>query len=86
MKLRSRIRHMRARWWVLNGVIVLALAGAGSTTTASTAAFTIVSTDAWTVDLSVGEADVALIEANDQVELSLDDGGCCRCRSARGTL
>ncbi|WP_104129784.1 efflux RND transporter periplasmic adaptor subunit [Cryobacterium sp. N21] len=51
-----------------------AAAGAGSTTTASSTAFTIVGTDAWTVDLTVGEADVALIAANDQVELSLDDG------------
>jgi macrolide-specific efflux system membrane fusion protein len=42
--------------------------------TSSSAAFTIVGTDAWTVDLTVGEADVALIAANNQVELSLDDG------------
>jgi len=49
-------------------------AASGGTATASSAAFTIVGTDAWTVDLTVGEADVALIEANDQVELSLDDG------------
>ncbi|TFB77438.1 RND transporter [Cryobacterium glaciale] len=51
-----------------------AAAGAGATTTASTAAFTIVGTDSWTVNLTVGEANAALIAANDQVELSLDDG------------
>ncbi|SEM71614.1 efflux RND transporter periplasmic adaptor subunit [Cryobacterium luteum] len=51
-----------------------AAAGTGGTTTASTAAFTIVGTDSWTVDLTVGEADAALIAADNQVELSLDDG------------
>ena len=48
--------------------------GAGATTTASSAAFTIVGTDSWTVDFTVGETDAALIAADNQVELALDDG------------
>lgn len=50
----------------------------GSTSTSSsgssdTAAFTIVGTDAWTVEVSVGESDVATIETGDQVEMTSDD-------------
>jgi len=45
-------------------------ASSGST---DVAAFTIVGTDAWTVDVSVGEADVASIATGDQVEMTSDD-------------
>ncbi|MFE5291186.1 efflux RND transporter periplasmic adaptor subunit [Isoptericola sp. NPDC056618] len=45
----------------------------GSSDTADSAAFTIVGTDAWTVDVSVGEADVASIATGDQVEMTSDD-------------
>ncbi|WP_294179834.1 efflux RND transporter periplasmic adaptor subunit [uncultured Schumannella sp.] len=41
---------------------------------ASAAAFTIVGTDAWAVDVTVGEADVALLAVGNQVELATDDG------------
>jgi macrolide-specific efflux system membrane fusion protein len=37
-------------------------------------AFTIVGTDAWRVDATVGESDVALIAAGDAVHLTTDDG------------
>ncbi|MBN0039155.1 HlyD family efflux transporter periplasmic adaptor subunit [Cellulosimicrobium cellulans] len=50
--------------------------GSGSSASSGssdTAAFTIVGTDAWTVDVSVGEADVATIETGDQVEMTSDD-------------
>jgi len=48
--------------------------GSGSSgSTDATAAFTIVGTDAWTVDVSVGEADVASVEKGDQVEMTSDD-------------
>lgn len=47
--------------------------GSSSTSgSASTAAFRIVATDAWQVEVSVGEADVTAIEQGDQVELSSD--------------
>lgn len=46
----------------------------GAETTASTGAFTIVGTDAWRVDVTVGESDVALIAVGNQVELTTDDG------------
>ena len=46
--------------------------GANGDTTAS--AFTIVGTDSWRVDATVGEADVALIAAGDAVHLTTDDG------------
>lgn len=46
-----------------------------TTTTSSTVAFTIVGTDSWTVDVSVGESDVATIETGDQAELTSDDLG-----------
>ncbi|MFE5340697.1 efflux RND transporter periplasmic adaptor subunit [Isoptericola sp. NPDC056578] len=45
----------------------------GSTGSTDAAAFTIVGTDAWTVDVSVGEADVASIATGDQVEMTSDD-------------
>lgn len=45
-----------------------------SATTTATTAFTIVSTDSWTVDVTVGEADADLIAAGNQVELATDDG------------
>ncbi len=48
--------------------------GTGGGTTTSTTAFVIVGTDAWTVNATVGEADVALIAAGNQVELTTDDG------------
>jgi macrolide-specific efflux system membrane fusion protein len=50
--------------------------GSGSSASSGssdTAAVTIVGTDAWTVDVSVGEADVAAIETGDQVEMTSDD-------------
>ncbi|MDF9877292.1 multidrug efflux pump subunit AcrA (membrane-fusion protein) [Cellulosimicrobium cellulans] len=50
--------------------------GSGSSASSGssdTAAFTIVGTDAWTVDVSVGEADVTAIETGDQVEMTSDD-------------
>lgn len=43
--------------------------GGGDTTTAQ---FTIVGTDAWEVDVTVSDADVALIEVGDQAEVTLD--------------
>lgn len=48
----------------------------GSAPTGDTpaSAFTIVGTDAWRVDATVGEADVALIAAGDVVHLTTDDG------------
>jgi len=46
----------------------------GDTASGSTAAFTIVSTDAWTVDVTVGETDVEHVEKGLQVEMSTDDG------------
>ncbi|UOR02325.1 biotin/lipoyl-binding protein [Leucobacter allii] len=48
----------------------------GSTTTAdsSSGQFTIVGTDAWTVEVSLGETDVTDVEEGDQVELATDDG------------
>ncbi|MEV7973654.1 HlyD family efflux transporter periplasmic adaptor subunit [Cellulomonas sp. NPDC089187] len=50
--------------------------GVTGTTTTSTAQFVIIGTDAWTVDVSVDETDVASISVDDQVEMtgdSLDD-------------
>ncbi|WP_456844424.1 efflux RND transporter periplasmic adaptor subunit [Cellulomonas sp. P5_C6] len=43
-----------------------------STGTTSTAQFTIVGTDAWEVDVTVSDADVALIAVGDQAEVTLD--------------
>lgn len=43
-----------------------------STGSTSTAQFTIVGTDAWEVDVTVSDADVALIEVGDQAEVTLD--------------
>ena len=49
--------------------------GMGSTgDTSTTSAFTIVGTDSWQVDATVGEADVALIAEDDTVHLTTDDG------------
>ena len=45
-----------------------------SSSSSSSAAFTIVSTDSWAVDVSVGETDIANVTKGDQVELSTDDG------------
>ncbi|QZN87321.1 biotin/lipoyl-binding protein [Cellulomonas sp. C5510] len=45
----------------------------GTSSGTSTAPFVIVGTDAWQVSVSVGESDVALVEAGDQVELTVDD-------------
>lgn len=50
-------------------------ASTGSTAeTTSSAAFHITGGDAWAVDVTLGETDVALIAKDDQVELSTDDG------------
>ena len=48
----------------------------GSTTDSSSASaqFSIVGTDAWEVSVSVGETEVGLVEAGDQVELETADG------------
>ena len=43
-----------------------------SATARPTAQFTIVGTDAWQVDVTVSDADVALIEVGDQAEVTLD--------------
>ncbi len=51
--------------------------GSGAVSTGSTdgsAAFHITGTDAWEVDVTLGEADVLLVAKDDQVELSTDDG------------
>lgn len=45
---------------------------ATTTTTASTAQFVIVGTDSWEVDVTVDDADVALIAVADQAEITLD--------------
>ncbi|MGA1836100.1 biotin/lipoyl-binding protein [Herbiconiux sp. 11R-BC] len=47
--------------------------GSSSSSSTSSSQFTIVSTDSWTVSLSVGETDVANVKAGDQVELSTTD-------------
>jgi len=49
-------------------------ASTGATTTTSSAAFSIVGTDSWQVELAVGEADIADVALSDQVELAMDDG------------
>lgn len=48
--------------------------GAGATSSAGTssAQFTIVGTDAWTVELSVDESDIANVATGDQAELTVD--------------
>ncbi|TPW95645.1 HlyD family efflux transporter periplasmic adaptor subunit, partial [Schumannella luteola] len=48
--------------------------GGSSSASTSTAAFTIVGTDAWEITATVGESDVALISAGDAVHLTTDDG------------
>lgn len=45
-----------------------------TSTTTSSSAFTLVSTASWTMDVSVGETDVANVQAGQQVELTDDDG------------
>lgn len=47
-------------------------AGSTSTTTTSSAPFVIVGTDAWQVDVTVDEADVALLAVGNQVEITPD--------------
>ncbi len=47
--------------------------GSSGSTGSTSAQVVIVGTDAWQVSVSVGEADVALVEAGDQVELTVDD-------------
>ncbi|QTV80082.1 efflux RND transporter periplasmic adaptor subunit [Microbacterium sp. NIBRBAC000506063] len=47
---------------------------ASTSTTGSGTAFSLVSTDAWTVSVTVGETDVAHVEAGLQVELATSDG------------
>ncbi|QGQ18956.1 biotin/lipoyl-binding protein [Cellulomonas sp. JZ18] len=47
--------------------------GTSGTSTTSTAAFTVVGTDGWQVDATVGEADVAHVDVGDQVEITSDD-------------
>ncbi|AEE45001.1 efflux RND transporter periplasmic adaptor subunit [Cellulomonas fimi] len=65
-----------------------ATAPQGDTTSGSTAAFTIVGTDAWEVEIGVSDADVALLEAGDQAELTVDgaDGTVFGTVSAIGLL
>lgn len=49
--------------------------GTGSSSAAtSTAAFTLVSTDSWSLQVDVGENDVTDVASGDQVELTTDDG------------
>lgn len=51
--------------------------GSSATSTSSSttnAQFSIVSTDSWSVSVSLGETEIGLIEADDQVELETDDG------------
>ena len=48
--------------------------GNGANGDAPASAFTIVGTDAWRVDATVSESDVALISAGDAVHLTTDDG------------
>lgn len=55
------------------GDVTGSASGAGGTST-STSAFTIVGQDSWQVDVTVGEAEMALIAVDNQVELSTDDG------------
>ncbi|MFC8191520.1 biotin/lipoyl-binding protein [Cellulomonas sp. NPDC057328] len=45
----------------------------GASATTSVAAFTVVGTDGWQVDATVGEADAAHVAAGDQVEITSDD-------------
>ncbi|MFK4760355.1 efflux RND transporter periplasmic adaptor subunit [Microbacterium sp. ZW T5_45] len=45
-----------------------------SSSTTSSSAFTLVSTTSWSLDVSVGETDVANVQVGQQVELTDDDG------------
>ncbi|GAB3599765.1 efflux RND transporter periplasmic adaptor subunit [Microbacterium tumbae] len=51
-----------------------AAASTDSASGSDTAAFSIVSTDSWSISVSVGETDVANVAEGQQVELSSDDG------------
>ena len=46
----------------------------GASTTSSSAAITLVSTDSWSVDVTVGETDIANVKTGLQVELTPTDG------------
>ncbi|GAA4628350.1 biotin/lipoyl-binding protein [Cellulomonas oligotrophica] len=48
-------------------------AGTSTATTTTSAGITLVGTDAWRVDATVAEADVAQVEVGDQVEMTSDD-------------
>ena len=48
--------------------------GGSSSSTTSTAAFTLVSTNSWSMSVSVGETDIANVATGQQVELTTDDG------------
>ncbi len=52
--------------------------GGGSTsssaTSSSSSQFIIVGTDSWSVSVTLGETEIGLVEAGDQVELATDDG------------
>ncbi|WP_142160768.1 efflux RND transporter periplasmic adaptor subunit [Cellulomonas sp. SLBN-39] len=48
-------------------------AGTSTTTTTTSAGITLVGTDAWRVDATVAEADVAQVAVGDQVEMTSDD-------------
>ncbi|MFT4213581.1 MAG: efflux RND transporter periplasmic adaptor subunit [Microbacterium sp.] len=45
-----------------------------SSSTTSSAAFTLVSTDSWSLDVTVGETDIANVAAGNQVEMTTEDG------------
>lgn len=48
--------------------------GSDSAETSSSAEFSLVSTDAWSVEVTVGETDIANVESGQQVELTTSDG------------
>lgn len=49
-------------------------ASSSASTTSSSAAFTLVSTNSWSIEVSVGETDIANVQTGQQVELTSDDG------------
>lgn len=57
-----------------NGASSSSNSGSSSSATTSTAAFTLVSTDSWSVSVSVGETDISNVATGQQVELTTDDG------------
>lgn len=57
-----------------NGASSSSNSGSSSSSTTSTAAFTLVSTDSWSVSVSVGETDISNVATGQQVELTTDDG------------